>query len=456
MPGRGLGSTTEAILNTVFARALYFGLQGARGEPVAEVLRELDASQHWPSEQLRALQWERMGRLVRFAYDTVPHYRRAWDAASFRPEELRSREDWRRIPVLDKVTLQERRTELVSSRPEPGLLSPTSGSTGIPTQVLRSHRSWAHGHANKFRQWRWFGVEPGERYVYFWGLAHDARGRREASIKDVIFNRERCSAFAMNAEYAVQLYERLRSHPASYAYGYPSTIVQFADELGLAGLDGRALRWKGVFTTAELLLPEWRERIEATFGCRVGDNYGCAECCDPGIECERGAMHMAVESVVVDTMPGEDGLPELLLTDLHNYSQPLIRYRVGDLVEPPLAASCACGRGLPLLGRPIGRRGDNLVLPDGRQLNCHTTTYLFKHHGKAGHVREYQFVQHAQGRIELRIHPGPSWNEDVRAQLLGEAREAFGVPIEISTVERFERRGRGKHRDYVRAEDLEG
>jgi len=95
------------------------------------------------------------------------------------------------------------------------------------------------------------------------------------------------------------------------------------------------------------------------------------------------------------------------------------------------------------------------VLPDGRQLNCHTTTYLFKQHGKAGHVREYQFVQHAQGRIELRIHPGPAWSEDVRAELGREAREAFGIPIEISTVERFERRGRGKHRDFVRAEDLE-
>jgi phenylacetate-CoA ligase len=335
------------------------------------------------------------------------------------------------------------------------LISPTSGSTGLPTQVFRSHRSWAHGHANKFRQWRWFGVEPGERYAYFWGLAHDARGRREASLKDAIFNRERASAFAMSSDYAAQFYERLRAHPTTYAYGYPSTIVQFADEVALAGLDGRELHWKGVFTTAELLLPEWRERIETTFGCRVGDNYGCAECCDPGIECEHGSMHQTMESSVVDTLPGTDGLPEMLLTDLHNYSQPLIRYRVGDLVDAGDHRTCACGRGLPRLGRPIGRSGDNLVLPDGRQLNCHTTTYLFKQHGKAGHVREYQFVQHAQGRIELRIHPGPAWSEDVRAELGREAREAFGIPIEISTVERFERRGRGKHRDFVRAEDLE-
>src|SRR5262249_16671820 len=159
----------------------------------------------------------------------------------------------------------------------------------------------------------------------------------------------------------------LRAHPASFAYGYPSTLVQFADELSDAGLDGRALGWKGVFTTAEVLLPEWRERIEATFGCRVGDNYGCAECSDPRIEWQHGPMHQPIESTVADLAPPPDGLPELLLPDLHNWSQPLIRYRVGDLVERAAGDACACGRALPLLGRPIGRAGDNLVLPDGRQ-----------------------------------------------------------------------------------------
>src|SRR6187397_3206960 len=114
MPRLEGGSRTEVILNTVFARALYFGLQRLRGEPVAEVLRELDASQHWSSEQLSALQWERMRRLVHFAYDTVPHYRRTWEAVSFHPSDLRSRDDWERLPVLDKATLQERRTELIS------------------------------------------------------------------------------------------------------------------------------------------------------------------------------------------------------------------------------------------------------------------------------------------------------------------------------------------------------
>ena len=204
-----------------------------------------------------------------------------------------------------------------------------------------------------------------------------------------------------------------------------------------------------------MVLPEWRERVERILGCRVADNYGCAETGDAGIECEQGGMHVPVESVAVDPMPAPDGPPEMLLTDLFNFAQPMIRYRVGDLLEPAAEhATCACGRGLPLLGSPIGRAGDNLTLPDGRQVNCHTTTYLFKRHGKSGAVREYQFVQFPEGRIELRIHPGPAWSDQVQHELEGEARAAFGWPIAIRLVERFERRGRGKHRDFVKAEDL--
>jgi phenylacetate-CoA ligase len=294
----------------------------------------------------------------------------------------------------------------------------------------------------------------GQRYAYFWGLSRDAQDRREAEAKDWIFNRERCSAFALDPGYARDFYARLIARPARFAYGYPSSITQFVDELAAQGLDAKRLGWRAAITTSEVVLPEWRERIERSLGCRVADNYGCAETGDGGIECEQGGMHVPVESVAVDLLEG-DGLPEMLLTDLFNFAQPMIRYRVGDLLEPAgEGAACPCGRGLPLLGRPIGRAGDNLTLPDGRQVNCHTTTYLFKRHGKSGAVREYQFVQFPQGRIELRIHPGPAWSGEVEAQLGREAAEAFGWPVTVRAVPRFERRGRGKHRDFVRAEDL--
>jgi phenylacetate-CoA ligase len=320
--------------------------------------------------------------------------------------------------------------------------------------VLRGHLSWAHVHANKFRQLHWHGLRVGERYAYFWGLALDPAGRRQARVKDVFFNRDRCSAFTLNAETARAFFHRMVRCPVRYAYGYPSALAQFADELTDQGLDGHRLGWKAVITTAEALHPQQRERIGAAFGCGVADDYGCAEAGDAGLECEHGGLHIPVESVVVDLLPTAEGQLELLITDLHNFSQPMIRYRVGDLVDPAPVDPCPCGRPLPLLGRVYGRAGDVLTLPDGRRVNANLPSYIFKHHGVAGTVREYQFVQYPDGRIELRITAGPAWTSGVEPGLRTEVRAALGVDVDVRLVPRFERRGRGKHRDFVRAEDL--
>lgn len=442
-----------APLNSTLARMLYFAAQTWRGEPVAEAMRELEASQHWPRERLLGLQWERAAALWQHASATVPYYRDQALALGLTPGAAIPRSTWEGLPVLEKSTIAQRAADLTVPRPRHAHRSATSGSSGTPVSVLRSQRAWAHHHANIFRQWHWFGLEVGDPYGYVWGLALDSEGRSQAGQKDLLFNRQRCSAFTLDAARAHAFYERLRRDPVRFLYGYPSAVTLFADELVRARLNGRALGLKVVITTAEVLKDEQRHRIAEAFGCPVADSYGCAEAGVVGIECEHGGLHQAVESVMVETRPAEDGRVELLLTDLHNRTQPVIRYRIGDLMTPREDA-CPCGRGLPLLGRVFGRAGDTLTLPDGRRINANLPSYVFKHHGKKGTVREYQFVQFPGGRVELRILAGPAWTDDVAPALRAEVRDALGLDVALRMVERFERRGRGKHRDFVKAEDL--
>jgi phenylacetate-CoA ligase len=436
-----------------FHRWLYFTAQRLRGEAVGEVLRDLERSQHWPRERLLALQWERQQAIARHAFATVPWYREQWTRAGVAPDDLRSPADWRRLPVLGKEELRVRGEALHSSRPLPGLKSSTSGSSGTPIAVERNHLSWAHSHANIFRNWRWHGIRPGDRYAYLWGLALDASGRRQAALRDWFFNRERQSAFSLGPETARAFLERLRARPAAFALGYPSAVTHFADEVLAQGLDGHALGLRAVMTTAEVLRPEQRERLTRAFGCRVVDSYGCAETGIAGMECERGGMHVPVESVVVDLEPTADGRTEILLTDLFNVTQPIIRYRIGDLVEAA-PDRCPCGRELPLLGRIEGRAGDFLTLPDGRRINGLLPYYIFRPHAKSGEVREYQFVEFPGGRIELRVLPGEKWDDDARALIEREVTEGLGVPVSLRVVDAIRRMGRGKHRDFVKAADL--
>src|SRR2546422_1030115 len=154
-------------LHPSFARLLYFGAQRWRGEPVAEALREMGSAQRWPRERLAELQWDRLQHLVRHAYDTVPFYRSRWQAIGFAPGDLKTQADWQRLPMVGKADLQERRSEMMSSAAPKGFDSATSGSSGTPVVVLRSHRAWGYHHANIFRCLRWHGVDVGDRYAYF-------------------------------------------------------------------------------------------------------------------------------------------------------------------------------------------------------------------------------------------------------------------------------------------------
>jgi phenylacetate-CoA ligase len=436
-----------------FARLLYHAGQAYRGEPVGAVLRELEASQRWSLDRLMELQWQRQVTIARHAYETVPIYRERWQAAGITPEALRTRDEWARIPPIEKHEVRAAGERIRSSRALPGHKATTSGTSGTPVAVVRSHLSWAHAHANVFRGWHWHGLEIGDPYAYFWGLALDESGRRQAAIRDWFFNRRRISAFDITPESARAFYRRLRSPKARFGFGYPSAATQFAEEVAALGLDGTALGFKAVITTAEVLKPHQRDRLESTFGCRAVDSYGCAEVGVTGFQCESGGMHVPIESVVVDLVPIEGGAHEVLLTDLHNFTEPIVRYRIGDYVgEAP--ASCPCGRALPLLGPIQGRSGDNITLPDGRVINGLLPYYIFRHHAKSQKVREYQFVQFQDGRVELRVLPGPSWSHEAGPEIEAEVTRGLGLPVRLRLVTKIHRVGRGKHRDFVKAEDL--
>jgi phenylacetate-CoA ligase len=126
---------------------------------------------------------------------------------------------------------------------------------------------------------------------------------------------------------------------------------------------------KTIICTAELLRDADRQLIEKTFGCRVFLHYGAREFGMIAAECEQHTgLHFVSPAAYVEFLPvpnaEEDGLVELLVTDLLNFGMPLIRYRINDCayVGQP---QCACGRGYPLVKSVVGRTADLFYLPDG-------------------------------------------------------------------------------------------
>jgi phenylacetate-CoA ligase len=112
-------------------------------------------------------------------------------------------------------------------------------------------------------------------------------------------------------------------------------------------------------TLGETLQPRIRERALAAFPVRLEDNYSAQEAGIVALQCPDSALyHTMGESLIVEVI-GEDGhacregeVGRVVLSDLHNFATPLIRYELGDHAEA--GGACSCGRGLPTLKRVLG------------------------------------------------------------------------------------------------------
>ena len=163
--------------------------------------------------------------------------------------------------------------------------------------------------------------------------------------------------------------------------------------------------WSG----GEYLAPATRAEIEHAFGCPIANEYGASECMSIAFGCRAGWLHVnadwvMLEAVDRDYRPVPPGEPShsVLLTNLANRVQPVIRYDLGDsiVVNPQ---RCACGNPLPAI-QVEGRRDDIIALaaPDGtivRLLPLALSTVV----EEAAGVHRFQIIQETADRLRLRL-----------------------------------------------------
>jgi phenylacetate-CoA ligase len=191
---------------------------------------------------------------------------------------------------------------------------------------------------------------------------------------------------------------------------------------------------KFIWTVGETLALPLRQKIESFFGVPVHDNYSSQEMGVIAVQCPVSrCYHVMSESLIVEVIdengqPCRDGeVGQVVVTDLHNFATPLIRYAIGDYAE--LGGACPCGRGLPALNRIVGRERNLLVKPDGSRSWPLTGFRKFR---SIAPILQYQFIQHTVHFIEVRLvteRPLTATEEEMlRAPIL----EALGYPFTLS------------------------
>ena len=169
-----------------------------------------------------------------------------------------------------------------------------------------------------------------------------------------------------------------------------------------------------IMTSSESLAAEERARIAAAFGAKLRDNYGCSEFVAIAYDCGHGWLHVHADWIILEpvdaefqpTLPGQAS-QSVLLTNLANHAQPILRYNLGDriLVNPE---QCPCGSSLPAM-RVDGRTDDILrfTAADGTQVPV-LPLALWSVMKETPGVQRFQAIQTAADQLTVRLETKPT------------------------------------------------
>jgi phenylacetate-CoA ligase len=393
-----------------------FGYQRRRLADVAAALRLARTQagrEQGPRAQLGQHQQQRLETVVRHAAAHSPFYRRRLAEAGALgdgPVQLE------RLPVLDKARLMEHFDELVC---DPRLrrdqlldwvgqltgdqlyldryrVMVTSGSSGRPGLFVYDPAGWRSVCAQILRSSGWAGLRPSlprQRLALLGGAAPSHVSRQVAATMAIGLHRTLSLPVTLPL---AQLVQALNQFQPTFLHVYPSVAMRLAEEQQAGRL---RLAPRMLVTIGELRTPEMTQRLQDAFGVPPFDAYGCTEGLW-GSECEHHqGIHLfedttLIENVDHDGQPVPAGQPgaRLLVTNLYNLVQPLLRLEVTDLVtlDPD---PCPCGRSLVRASAVHGRSDDVLSLAarDGGRVAVHPLQFALL--TRDPQVREFQVVQ---------------------------------------------------------------
>jgi phenylacetate-CoA ligase len=404
------------------------------------LLTQLEKSQWDSAHILQALQLERFARLASHVWRHSPFFRLRLEQAGLTLGQVWTAEAFARIPLLTRseLMLQEAHIRCHAIPPEHGQTyrMQTSGSTGQTVTVLRTDATQLFWLACSMRDHLWQRrdlsatlaiIKATTPVVDDPALAAQQGWGPPASL---LAQTGPCYSQPLSMPVAQQARWLARIAPHTLLT-YPTNLAALLDlhERGEAPLPATL---REVRTVGETLHPGLRDRC-AALGLAVVDLYSSQELGIIALQCpQSGLYHTQDENLIVEVLD-EQGLPcapgevgRVVITDLHNYATPLIRYEIRDHAEagPP----CSCGRGLATLKRIMGRRRNMVMLPDGSRHWPLVGAHRFR---EIADIRQYQVVQHSLTDVEVRLVTPDVITPEQEARLTEMLHAAIGHPFPL-------------------------
>ena len=353
-----------------------------------------------------------VAKLLRHAVTQVPFYRELAADAGFSADDLKGRADLVRFPIMDKASVREQGERLIADNWQGRVLKQaTGGSSGETLTFWSDLERESSQLAAKLRAREWWDIRVGDREMAIWGSPIELSAKARVA-KDRLLNFFMVSAFSMSDANMAGFEATIRESAPDYIYGYGNALDRYAAFLEQQGKSLADLELKGVISTAELIYPDQRARIERAFGAPVIDEYGCRDGGLIAYECPKGSRHIQADTVEVEIVDAAGQLlpleeaGEIAVTNLWSFGMPLVRYKPGDRGSL-VSEDCACGRLLPRLASLEGRVDDMVVTPEGNRVHGQGIAHLVR--GLAG-VERFLAKQEELETVEILVvtRPGAS------------------------------------------------
>jgi phenylacetate-CoA ligase len=424
----------------------------ATGRRVGGRLRDLRERQWQSDDERDGTSAARLRRLLDHAAAHVPYYGRRLRDAGVGSGDIRSLADLALVPITTKgdlVAAGLAGTTAETLAAARGRLITTSGSSGVAFRFYVDMAAEDTRLATYLLALEWAGVaiwtpevrvnNPFRDVSWVYGRPGPlARLGRRMLLGQRTFRMVAPRPTVADLEALIRRAER---SGAFFMWGFSSLLALLGEQVLRAGTTLPSYP-RVVVSRGERLTEVRRRTIRSAFQAPVVDHYGCTEMADLAQSCPDApdGLHVLSDRVIIQVLredgrpagPGERG--RVLLTDLENHVMPFINYAVGDWAV--MGSRCSCRRGLPILTAIDGRDSEVLRLPSGDRVSGVLLEAYIRVACDLSMLREYQFIQKAVDRMQVRIVPAPGFSE-AHAERLRRGLEKLlgpGLTVEIAEV----------------------
>lgn len=364
---------------------------------------------HGKQKTLKDYQTDAMESLVLYAYKHTIYYKKVFDNIGLINNGKVNWDNWHLVPVLTKDIIRKERNNMISDEfNQRGAYKNTSGgSTGEPVEFIQDKEYFTKNFGDKILFGLLNGKYPGDKELKIWGSERDiiegSVGLKEKLI-NFIFNRRLINSFVLDNRKIQHAVKMINQWKPVQIWAYADSIYEIASYVKENNIC--MFSPKIIMTTAGVLYDEMRAAVQEAFPkSNVINQYGSREAGAIGVE-TNGSVGIRVfsHSVLVeikDSQTGEIsdyGEGDFLVTNLTNYSMPLIRFEIGDMGV--ISDREGYKGAFPVIEKLRGRVNSHILKRDGSKIHGEYFTHLF--YNKSW-VKNFQVIQNDYDSIIFQI-----------------------------------------------------